>query len=285
MNERFPESVLVVGCGLIGTSLARAISSRLPDITITGVEIRPDYRGIAAECGAFASIDADVPRASRFDLAVLATPVDVACRQLPAVAAVADVVLDVCSVKRDICQVAERFNLRDAFAPTHPMAGLSTPGPTHATPDLFAGRTWITIAGWPACRRVYPLLETLGARVVELPTPDLHDAAMASVSHGIHLASLTALLASDALATDRQGGWAELTGPAFRDVTRLAESPTQFWRSTLLANRDHVLSYISALQTVLGDIAAALTAADGDSIEQWLARAQSVYKKWKEERL
>ncbi len=91
MNERFPESVLVVGCGLIGTSLARAISSRLPDITITGVEIRPDYRATAEECGAFASIGADVPRASGFDLAVLATPVDVACRQLPAVAAVADV--------------------------------------------------------------------------------------------------------------------------------------------------------------------------------------------------
>ncbi|MCL6598941.1 MAG: prephenate dehydrogenase/arogenate dehydrogenase family protein [Alicyclobacillus macrosporangiidus] len=283
-----PATVLVVGCGLIGTSLALALHRARPGLVVHGVERSDVHRRQALATGAFAEVFPALPdlaeteRGGRYELAVLAVPVDAACALLPATARLADVVMDVCSVKRPLVEAAEAAGLKAVFAPTHPMAGTADSGPAHARADLFDGRTWIVLDGWPACDAVTPWLEGTGARRVRLPSANDHDAAMASVSHGVHLASLSAMLAYCRTAGGRAGDWAMLAGPGFRDVTRLSRSGPDFWGPTLTANRDYVTVYLRALAEELNAFARALEEADGDALHQRLTEARMARLAWEE---
>jgi prephenate dehydrogenase len=284
MADVAPRTILVVGCGLIGMSFALAVKQRHPDIRLFGVEAHEPYRRTVQASGIFQEVLPNLPKAGRFDWAVLATPVDVACGQLAAAAEVAEVILDVCSVKRDICRTAKALGLADRFAPTHPMAGLAAAGPAFARSDLFSGERWITFPAWRACSLVHPLLASLGAKIVHLPSPEAHDAAMAAVSHGIHVTSLSAMLAYESLKTRQTEPLASLTGPGFADITRLSASPSGFWVSTLSANRENVLEYIAELKQTLSAFERVLLDDDRQALAELLDQARSAHHVWREER-
>ncbi|MCL6515546.1 prephenate dehydrogenase/arogenate dehydrogenase family protein [Alicyclobacillus sp.] len=294
MAHPSPESILVVGCGLIGTSFALALRRAVPGLVVHGVEASPQHRRQARETGAFTEVFAHLPSpethpsgealppSGRYTLAVLAVPVDAACAMLSAVAPLAQRVTDVCSVKGPIVEAARRAGLGEVFAPTHPMAGTAASGPAHARADLFDGRTWIVLDGWPASSSVIPWLERTGARCVRLSGAEEHDRAMASVSHGIHLASLSAMLAYRETAGPRADAWGELAGPGFRDVTRLAASAPDFWVPTLMHNRWHVSAYLRTLAQVAGAFADILEQADEDGLHRRLSEARSARLAWEE---
>lgn len=276
-------SVLVIGCGLIGTSLAMAWKKALPSIRICGVDVSEAHRTHVMNTGVFESVHATLPAAS-FDLVVLATPVDVACSKLPRVCTHATWVMDVCSVKHPLTQTALLGGHALRFAPTHPMAGNASEGPFQATPDLFVGRPWIFISGWPACDVVKPLLEVTGAHMVEVPSAEEHDVIMAAVSHGVHVSSLMTMLAFHQLQSDGQS-WAGFTGPGFQDVTRLSASPSSFWVSTLLANQANVLYALDSLSTQLSRFQTALRENDSTALQQLLDEAREAHSQWKGARL
>ncbi|GMA48694.1 hypothetical protein GCM10025857_00510 [Alicyclobacillus contaminans] len=280
MSDWKPQSILIVGCGLLGASFAKAVHAHFPQCRLHAVEVDAAYRAWAEASGLFETVVSSLPERPVFDLAVLATPVDVACRQLPKAASVARWVMDVCSVKQQICQAAVDSGVQGQFAPTHPMAGLAVPGPSASRGDLFEQRTWLILDGWPACAVLAPFLAGLGAKVETVPSAEVHDAAMASVSHGIHVTSLCALLAADREKQRMGGEWQHWVGPAFRDITRLAASPSGFWTSTLLANRDAVQGYLEQLQTALHEVSDLLRAGDPGPMKAWLEGARDVHTAW-----
>jgi prephenate dehydrogenase len=304
----WPSSLLVVGCGLIGTSLAMAWRERWPQTRLVGVEVNPHYRAVSERlvlprpadgprtldgfngegpkeaARVFDEVLPELPDDS-FQLAALAVPVDVACRLLPEVAQRAEVVFDVCSVKASIAKRAEDLGLRSQFAPTHPMAGAAVAGPEGARPDLFRGEAWLLIDGWPACVHMRGLLADLEARPLTVASAEQHDLAMAAVSHGVHLASLATMSAYDrALRDGGSEAWAGLTGPGFRDVTRLAASPPEFWVPTLLANRTAVSDQLRRVQAALEAFATALDEEDADRLEQLLREAREAHSAWRKAR-
>ncbi|MBX5437072.1 MAG: prephenate dehydrogenase [Alicyclobacillaceae bacterium] len=279
-----PRRVLVIGCGLVGTSFALAL--REAGMAVDGVDINREHRETARRLGAVDAVAehwVHLPSA-RYDLAVLAVPVDAACRALPEVAQVADVVMDVCSVKVPVCEVAEAHRLTDVFAPTHPMAGLAAAGPAAARASLFAGQTWLFIEGWPRCEQLHAVVESVGARPVRVESARYHDDAMAVVSHAVHLVSAAAMLASeDALGqAETDANWALLSGPGFRDVTRVSGAPAGFWVSTLLANREPVVAQIRRTSAWLERFADVLARADGDALHRLLSEAHEARKRWEE---
>ena len=288
-----PQSVLVIGCGLIGTSLALALRQAYPDCAIDGVEVFEQHRREAEKKGVFRTVYGDVPihtgetgsgelKEDVYDLAVVAVPVDAACAILPHLSGIAQWIMDVCSIKRPVCEAAKSAGLQAEFAPSHPMAGLSSAGPDQARGDLFTGRTWICLNHWPACRVVEPVLTALGARVVFLDSAEEHDAAMAAVSHGIHVVSLAAILAYAQAQDEAQAHWALLTGPGFRDVTRLSSSSSSFWISTLLENRDFVIPQIDRVQRELERFKQVLESGDPAQLKDILDESRQERLKWKE---
>jgi prephenate dehydrogenase len=216
-------TVGVVGLGLMGASLARAVRAADPGVRILAVEPRDEVRARALADGvADAAAPGPGPFLAACDLAVLCTPVAAIEALLgPVAALLADgaVLTVVGGAKERVVEAARGADRRGvAFVGAHPMFG-GHGGYDGASAEKWRGGTVAVCTDGPpeAVARVAALHEALGARV-ERCTAAEHDAAVAMVSH------LPYLLASAlAAAADAAGPLARrLAGPGLRDTTRLA---------------------------------------------------------------
>jgi prephenate dehydrogenase len=241
--------VAIVGLGLIGGSLARALTRA--GYRVLGVD-KPGVRRRARAQGAVAQTMATPEAAARrADVVVLAAPprANLALlRRLAGRASPGLVITDVGSVKGPICGLARRLGLR-GFVGGHPVAGTEGRGFAAASPDLFRGRAWAltpTPRGTRALSRVRALVRAVGGRPVTVSARD-HDRALAFLSHLPQVVSFALL---DAVRHDPVAArHLRLAGPGFRDMTRLARSPRPLWREILGQNRAEVARALRALRS------------------------------------
>jgi prephenate dehydrogenase len=270
-----PGRVLVVGTGLIGTSIALALRAKGADVFLSDFD--PAVARLAADLGAGVVVPDLQDAKGVADVAVLAMPPAYVGSGLATAqdCAVADVYTDVASVK--VLPVAQARALGcdlDSYVPGHPLAGRERQGPAAAQADLFLGRTWAlcplpeTSPG--AVAAVTALAVACGAVPVSTD-PQTHDRWVALVSHAPHLVAtaMAARLAPSAVPGDAL----KLAGQGLRDVTRVAAGDTALWAQILTANAGPVAEVVAA---VAEDLAAAARALAGqDSTARALAGQDS----------
>jgi prephenate dehydrogenase len=283
-------NVAVIGMGLIGGSLLRALAAA--GHWVIGYDLDPSTRAMA-RTGA-----AQAPKESRWlvapsiadavasvELVVVATPLTAVAHVLDEVAGAGftGLVTDVVSVKgpvRDL--VARRLRgggMRLAgFVGGHPMAGRETAGFAATDPALFHGCAWAlcldeetSLEDWLTVAR---LLTGLGARVVPT-TADDHDRVVAAISHVPHLlAAALATAVADPLA-------ATLAAGSFRDGTRVAASTPELLAAMCGGNAAHVLD---ALDNVLTELDRAREGLESDEpiaeLRRWVAPAHAARTTW-----
>lgn len=244
--------VIVVGTGLIGTSIALALRGRGVDVTLSD----PDASSLRLACdlGAGRPLD-EATETAPADLAVIAAPPAV----IPSVLrdaqnrGLAQVYTDVASVKASVLREAERSGCDMAtFVPGHPMGGREKHGPGAARADLFLGRSWALCPTGKAdpgsVAAVIELARLCGADPLVLDG-DAHDRAVALVSHVPHVAS--SAVAARLLGGDETA--LALAGQGVRDVTRIAGGDPLMWEEILTHNA-------APVARVLGEVAADLAA-------------------------
>ena len=222
----------VVGTGLIGTSIALALTGR--GVTTHIIDRDPESLRLAVARGA----GTPEPPSAPVDIAVIAVPPSAVARTLAdhQKAELASVYTDVASVKS--LPRAECLALGCDIATVvggHPLAGRERSGPLSARADLFHDRHWV-LTPTPdtresALNRALELVSLCGAVPVLLDAA-AHDRAVALVSHLPHLmASLTA-----ARLLDGEDFAVRLAGRGMRDVTRIAAGDAGLWADILAAN-------------------------------------------------
>ncbi|MFI9596779.1 prephenate dehydrogenase [Nonomuraea sp. NPDC052265] len=271
--------VVVIGCGLIGTSVGCAL--RRAGVRVELADHDPWALAQAARMGAGTALRAGAGPA---DVVVIATPPSSVAAVLREAQArgLGRVYTDVASAKTRILAEAERSGCELAcYVPGHPMAGREVSGPGAARAGLFEGRTWALCphpALSPHALRTAAALATACGAEVTLLAPDAHDRAVAAVSH-VPLVLSAALAAR--FATGAPDGPADpapaadglsLAAGALRDVTRVAGSPAGMWRDILAHNAAPVADLLEAMGRDLGRVAAALRAADDGPVADVLAR-------------
>ncbi|MBL8135302.1 MAG: prephenate dehydrogenase/arogenate dehydrogenase family protein [Acidobacteria bacterium] len=232
--------LLVVGAGLLGTSVALAAKRRWPGVHLTALDATT-----RSHAPFDVHLDPEAPLPA-FDLAVLAVPVDAyaACMRRLAREAPGSAVTDVGSVKRRPHLEAAAAGLT-GFVGGHPMAGGSRPGAEHARATLFDDRPWFLTRGDApegpvALARA--LADGCGARVIETD-PDSHDATVAAISH-LPQAVASVLMATVAEAADDAALAAAAGG--LRDSTRIAEGPVGMWQPVFASNADRLAPLVRA---------------------------------------
>ncbi len=242
-------SVAIVGLGLIGGSLARALAGT--GVRVLGVD-RPGVCRAARQARAIAAAASLEAAASEADVLVLAASPRTNLKLLGRLARIAPealVITDVSSVKVPIVREAARLKLR-RFVGGHPMAGGERSGFAASSAGLFRRRPWILTAGAEprATRTLRALIRRIGARPVELAAAE-HDRLVALVSHVPQIVSwaLFQTAAADRVAKSHL----DLAGPGFLDMTRLARSPRGLWREILTSNEAEVRRGLAALRRAL----------------------------------
>lgn len=251
--------VLVVGCGLLGTSLGLALREQGVEVWLEDLD--PEHVRTATGLGA------GVPPTERGSaaLVVVAVPPDHLGEAIAeALRTTRGVVTDVGSVKSGpLSEVASLVPAEDLarYVGSHPMAGSERSGPLAASATLFEGRPWAVAphagSSAEAVAAVTELVEACGAQAFTF-TPEDHDVAVARTSHVPHvMAALVAARLAQASPVDLA-----LSGQGVRDVTRIAAGDPRLWEQILTANRSAVGGL---LREVRDDLDRMLVALDEDT--------------------
>jgi len=252
--------VALLGLGVMGGSLARALSRRDVDDPV-GWALDAADRAAAADHGISIAESADKALQGA-DMVVLATPlstIPALAEQVARSAPSSARVTDVASLQRPVLAHARSAGLAERWVTSHPLAGSEQSGFGAARDDLYSGAP-VYLSADAASAEARAVVESLWRNLGAAPSwmeAGQHDRRMARVSH---LPQVVATALADALAETGVG--ADALGPGGRDTTRLAGSSPSMW-GDLLAHADPAL--VAALRAVarrLEEDADAL--ADGD---------------------
>jgi len=258
----------VVGLGLIGGSVARALRAR--GWTVHGADTDPARVSRAVRTGVVDGVGLDASAEVTFvavPVAAIAGAVQAALEET------AGLVTDVGSVKAPI--VAEVDDAR--FVGGHPMAGSELEGLDGADADMFTGAVWVltptAVTADSTFAAVAGVVAGLGAEVVALP-PERHDALVAVVSHVPHLTAATLMTLADERA-EEHAALLRLAAGGFRDMTRIASGHPAIWPDICAQNRDAIVQALDGLIGGLRSVRDVVAADDRDALLGLLQRARS----------
>lgn len=242
------KKITIIGCGLIGGSIALALRNRRPEWTVACLDLSdrvPAIREacVADEIGTLEDMGEHLPESS---IILLATPVQeilaTMARTRPFLRAGA-IVTDVGSTKKQIMAEAQALLPPGVhFIGGHPMAGSERSGVEAADALLFSDRVYV-LCPYPdtppdALLLLMDMVESLLALPITID-PEEHDRIVAMVSHLpqlISVALMHAAQAEDATHTMLD----TLAGRGFLDMTRLAASEYGVWKGILETNKDAI---------------------------------------------
>ena len=274
-----PESVALIGTGLIGASIGLAL--RRVSVVVRGYDhdaARADAALALGALDAVAGSVADVVAGA--ELTVVAVPVGhVADVVLDALDAGAVLVTDVGSVKAPVVAAVEaaRPDLAPRFVGGHPMAGSEQEGLAGAAADLFVGATWVLTPTPRTDPDVFAAVRSWVAAFGAEPlavTPELHDALVAVVSHVPQLAASTLMNVASA-GSEEHAVMLRLAAGGFRDMTRIASSHPAIWPDICLANRDAIVGALDRYLDELTRVRAIVAGGERADLLELLESARS----------
>jgi cyclohexadieny/prephenate dehydrogenase len=275
------KKVAIIGLGLIGSSIARAVREEMPEVVLTGYDISPDVRRRAAELGLGDISDAPGEAVTDADLVILCVPVGAMQEAAESIAAslpVKAIVSDVGSAKGSVAR-ALREALPDAtIIPAHPVAGTENSGPDAGFATLFRGRWCILTPHEGAAKGHVAALadfwQRMGAKV-ETMEPQHHDLVLAVTSHLPHLIAYTIVETASDLERVTESEVIKYSAGGFRDFTRIAASDPTMWRDIFLNNRDAVLDMLQRFNEDLSRLQRAIRDGDGDTLFDLFTRTRA----------
>ena len=277
----------LIGCGLMGGSFALALKAAGAVEEVVGFGRAPGTLRIAQELGVIdrAGIN-PAHEIGDADIVLVATPV----AQMPEIfSRIAPylgpntLVTDGGSTKGDVVAAARAAfkGHIGKFVPAHPIAGAENSGPAAARWDLYRGKkvvvTPLAENNDERLDRIKRAWALCGADIYEL-TPEQHDRVFAAVSHLPHVLSYA--LVHDLATREDADLFFTFAASGFRDFTRIAASHPEMWRDICLANRQALLQELERYQAQLCELHDALTASDGERLEDIFGIARQARREW-----
>ncbi len=275
--------VTIIGLGLIGSSVARAIRANMPGVRITGYDNDSGVRERARSLN-FCDDITDLPRTAVIDadLVLLCVPVgamsDIAeliADDIPSDA----VISDVGSCKQSVLDALVAALPGAIIIPAHPVAGTEKSGPEAGFATLFAGRWCILTPPESAPANAVEQLSTFWQRLgaqVEIMDARHHDMVLAITSHLPHLIAYTIVGTADDLQEVTQSEVIKYSAGGFRDFTRIAASDPVMWRDVFLSNKDAVLEMLQRFSEDLTALQRAIRYNKGDELEALFTRTRDI---------
>ncbi len=276
------ERLAILGVGLMGGSLARALRKAHAVTTVIGFD--RDERALrrAVELGVIDTYGMVLGEAvDGADLIVLATPLATAGAVFAGMRdslGESAVITDVGSAKAVVVEAA-RAQLGTAvkrFVPGHPIAGRERSGVEASVADLYTDHrvilTPVAETDADALEMIIRLWQTAGADVVKLEV-EQHDTLLAATSHLPHM--LAYALVDCLAAMDERERIFQFAAGGFSDFTRIASSDPVMWHDICFANRQALLAAIEQFDHHLNTLREAISQGDSDTLLHIFTAAKS----------
>ena len=284
MTDGHFDKIALIGIGLIGSSIARAVKAKglAKTVTISSRSMETLDRARELELGTDYVHDAG-KAVEGADLVIVSVPVGASGKVAEEIAPhlkPGAIVTDVGSTKASvIAQMQPHMPANVHFIPGHPLAGTEKSGPDAGFPGLFEGRWCIftPLEGTDpeALKTLRIFWEALGSRVDEMDAQH-HDKVLAIVSHLPHIIAYNIVGTADDLEAVAKGEVIKYAASGFRDFTRLAASDPTMWRDVCLHNKDAILEMLARFSEDLASLQRAIRWGDGEKLFDLFTRTRGI---------
>ncbi len=279
------EAIAIVGLGLIGGSVAKAVRSLGLARQIFGYDNNEEYHK-EIKSGKLADYLSDVPdkKLAQAELVLLAVPVKSFKEVLPNILTNISskaILTDTGSVKSPLLKMmcSPKYK-KIRFVGGHPIAGSENFGPAAAKQDLFYGKRCILTPEEKTDKDLILVVrrfwESLGAKVSEMDA-ESHDQMFASVSHLPHILAYACIQAISN--TDSQEALGH-SGAGLKDFSRIASSSPQMWADIFLENKENLLPRVAAFNEVLSALEETIKKNDKRKLVELLALSKTARDQW-----
>lgn len=277
----FFRSIGIIGLGLIGGSLVKALRLKGFSGTILGIDPNPETRRLAEGSGLFDRVcDTGNSEKEPVELLILAVPLGRITEALAGAAHLIGkdtLVTDAGSVKSTVHGMTQELLAKDiSFIGGHPMAGSDRSGFSSGSPILFENAYYFLTPESNSRRdhleKLQQLVITIGAIPV-VTTPQEHDDLAALLSHLPHL---TACALVSTFVRNLPEASLKYAGGGFRDTTRIAMGDPVLWHDIFTQNKRHLISGIDHLMDELDTFKTLLMAEKSDEIVYNLSKIQKI---------
>jgi cyclohexadieny/prephenate dehydrogenase len=275
--------ISIIGLGLIGSSVARAVKAAMPDVRVTGFDADADVRERARALQICDDV-ADTAGTAVIDAGLVILCVPVGAMGAVALEMRADlptdaIISDVGSCKQSVAEALAAALPGMTIIPAHPVAGTEKSGPDAGFATLFKGRWCILTPPEDAPEAAVEALKSFWQRLgadIEIMDARHHDLVLAITSHLPHLIAYTIVGTADDLGEVTQSEVIKYSAGGFRDFTRIAASDPVMWRDVFLNNKEAVLEMLQRFSEDLTALQRAIRYGKGDELETLFNRTRDI---------
>lgn len=280
------KKICIIGCGLIGSSLARAIkkynlsekivSSNRSDIVnkkVLGLKIVDDSSSDTQKM------------AKDSDLIIIATPLssyENVILKIKNSLKNGMILTDVGSVKERVISLVEKAIPKDvSWIPSHPIAGTEESGPEAGFSELFKNRWCILTPSKKAKEKDIDTLKSFWKKIgskVDIMDAKQHDYILSITSHIPHLVAYNIVNTSINIQEEKQSAIIKYSAGGLRDFTRIAASNPIMWRDIFIQNKTNTSKEIEKFIANLEDLKNAIENEDGKKLEEIFIKTKKIRK-------
>jgi len=280
------KKICIIGCGLIGSSLARAIKKNNLAEKIVSSNRSDALNKKVIELKIVDDSSSDTKKmVDGSDLVVIATPLssyeDVISKIKNSLKN-GVILTDVGSVKENIINLIEK-NIPESISwiPSHPIAGTEESGPEAGFSELFQNRWCILTPSKKAKEKDINLLQTFWEKVgskVDIMEAKQHDYILSITSHIPHLIAYNIVNTSLNIQDEKESTIVKYSAGGLRDFTRIAASNPIMWRDVFIQNKKNTSKMIDQFIKNLEDLKKAIENEDGKKLEQIFTKTKKIRK-------
>jgi len=280
------KKVCIIGCGLIGSSIARAIRKQNLSTKIVSSNRSDSVNKKVIELKIVDDSNSDTKKmAEGSDLIIIATPLssyENVILKIKDSLKNGSILTDVGSVKENVIGLIEKNVPKNvSWISSHPIAGTEESGPEAGFSELFKNRWCILTPSKKAKEKDINLLHTFWEKVgskVDIMKAKQHDYILSITSHIPHLIAYNIVNTSLNIQNEKESTIVKYSAGGLRDFTRIAASNPIMWRDIFIQNKKNTSKMIDQFIKNLEDLKKAIENGDGKKLEQIFTRTKKIRK-------
>jgi len=279
-------TVSIIGCGLIGSSVLRAIQNKNLAKEVRIFDLSKESTAYLKKQNICSNISTDIRQCVRdSDLVIIATPLS-SYKEI--ILSIKDdlkkgaILTDTGSVKKEVMKIIHNINLKEInWIPSHPIAGTEESGAKAGYAKMFENR-WCIISppkdsDEQSIKTLKLLWESIGSKV-KIMTPEEHDEILSLTSHLPHAIAYNIVRTVINVEDKLKQEVIQYSAGGLRDFTRIAASNPLMWRDIFLDNNENISKGIDSFIKKLQELKKALNDKNGDKLYQIFNSTKEIRK-------
>jgi prephenate dehydrogenase len=280
------KKICIIGCGLIGSSLARAIKKFNLSEKIVSSNRSDIVNKKVLELKMVNDSSSDTQKMAKdSDLIIIATPLssyENVILKIKNSLKNGTILTDVGSVKEGVISLVEKAIPKDvSWIPSHPIAGTEESGPEAGFSELFKNRWCILTPSKKAKEKDIDTLKSFWKKIgskVDIMDAKQHDYILSITSHIPHLVAYNIVNTSINIQEEKQSAIIKYSAGGLRDFTRIAASNPVMWRDIFIQNKTNTSKEIEKFIANLEDLKNAIENEDGKKLEEIFIKTKKIRK-------